>query len=271
MKLLVESLPSQGHCKSKQDFITINPLTYGQCEHYASAHYMTSIENLIWDIECMIQDIQGWEDLSMYDLTALIFTRRLLTATFGPTLKLTRGSTVYEINVQDISFKDMSKELRTLDTISINGQTFKFRIPTLYEYYKILKYVASDEKNLEDWMLDVITFASCLVPMSMLTMQEPKGKKSDTTPNAPPDVLANVDVLEAYKQAIMYVETSVHEDITVIKTIQVMLKDQFNDVTIHGEGGDTAISLYGLTADIFRLIWINAGDVSHKITFKTDI
>ena len=249
-------------------------MTYGQCKHYTSAKYTTDIEQLVWDIECMIQDIDGWEDLSMFDLTSLLFTRRLLTATFDTKLKLTYGTNVYEISVQDISFKDISKELKTLDTVTINGQTFKFRIPTLYDYYKVLKYAVTDEKNLENWKLEVITFAACLVPTSLLTLQEPSGvdkRKALERTNIDTNAIDNVDALDAYKIAITYVETSVHGDIAVIETIQMLLQDKLNDVTVHGEGGDTAISLNGLTADIFRLVWINAGDISNRIVFKTEV
>jgi len=252
MKLLVNTLPSQGYCKSKRDFIEINPLTYRQLKKYTSAKYTTEIEKLVWDIECLIQDIIGWEDLSMYDLTSLLFTRRLLSATFEPELKLTFGDNVYTINIQDISFKDMPVELKTLDTVEINGKKFKFRLPSLYEYYKVLKYASGDVENLNDFSLEIVTFASTLVPISSSEDQS----------------WENMDSLDAYKQAIKSVDTSVQQDIVVIETIQTLLQDKLNDVTVKGEGGETAVSLNGLTADIFRLIWLNAGNISDRISFK---
>ena len=188
----------------------------------------------------------------MYDLTSLLFTRRLLSATFEPQLKLTLGNNFYTINIQDISFKDIPNEIKTLDTVELNGTKFKFRLPSLYEYYKVLKYASGNADNLNDYSLEIITFASTLVPIS---------DKNDQS-------WESMDPLDAYKQAIKLVDTSVQKDIAVIETIQILLQDKLNDVTVKGEGGETAVSLNGLTADIFRLIWLNAGNISSRITFK---
>lgn len=256
MKLAITSLPSQGFCEAKQDFIELNPLTYRQLLKYTSAQYSTKNEQLIWDIENMIQDIPGWELLSSFDITALLFTRRMITATFEPELKLTYGKTLYNIKVSDIHFKDMSDDLKRIETVIINEKRYKFHIPTIYDYYKVLSYTKGMEEYANDYSTDLILLSSCLIPEEMYKPEDPNYKP---------------DVIPAFKKVSEVVENATHEDILVIESILTLLKDRLNDVTVHGEGGETAISLNGLTADIFRLIWLNSDPISERIEFRENV
>ena len=256
MKLLLTSLPSQGFCDSKQDFIEINPLTYKQLRKYTSAKFETENEKLIWDIECLIQDIQGWEMLSAFDLTSLLFTRRLISATFEPELKLTYSGQLYKIQVSDIHFKDMSDDLKRIEAIMINGQKYIFKIPNIYDYYKVLSYTKGMEEYANDYSSDIILLSACLTPE---TMCRPEDK--DYKP----------DPIMAFKKVSKVIENATHEDILVIETILTLLNDRLHDVTVLGEGGETAVSLNGLTADIFRLIWLNSGPISERIISGEEI
>ena len=253
MKLLLSSLPSQGFCESKQDFIELKPMTYKQLIKYTSARFNTQTEQLIWDIENMIQDISGWELLSSFDLTALLFTRRLITATFDPELKITYGDKVYKVQVSDIHFKDMSSDLKRIDTVIINDKVYKFHIPTIYDYYKVLSYTKGMEEYANDYSSDIILLSSCLIPEEMYRPEDEKYKP---------------DVILAFKKVSKVIEHATHEDVLVIETILHLLKDRLHDVTVLGDGGETAVSLNSLTADIFRLIWLNSDSISEHIRFK---
>ena len=85
----INTLPSGGYCKSKLKEITLKPLVLEEVNKYCSMKYPSTIEKMVWDIENLIMSIPGWEDLSAYDVTGLLFMRKYISATFKPDLKVT--------------------------------------------------------------------------------------------------------------------------------------------------------------------------------------
>lgn len=248
----INTLPSGGYCKSKLKEITLKPLVLEEVNKYCSMKYPSTIEKMVWDIENLIMSIPGWEDLSAYDVTGLLFMRKYISATFKPDLKVTVKDKVYEIPISSINFKQLTDDIKNLDEVHVNGHEFKFEVPTIHDYYLVLKTLSAMDKYREERDFELINMCTCLIPKEMYGSE-------------------TYNPINAFNQVYPVVMTSIQSDIAVLMAVSDLFNDRYNDITIHTEGGETAVRINNLTADMFRLIRLNSGDVTDKIIYKETV
>lgn len=253
MQLPLTSLPSEGFgVETDQSYIDIKPLTWKEVRKYNQFKYDGALDSLIWDIETLVQGIEGWEKLSSYDLSAIIFTRKYISATFNGSLKVAMKNKVYEIPMADITFKEMLGDLKNIEEIIINNERLKFRIPNILNYYMDLKSVVGDPVYSDDSYMQTLYLASCLIPADMVENEA-------------------IDYQAAFLKVLPIIDSATQEDIVVLETLSDQLNDLYNDVTVKSEGGETVVKIKNLTADIFRLIKLNSPTAAEHIKYRGEI
>lgn len=246
MKFLLTSLPTKGVTIKNPSvtYIDINPLKYKQLKDFTNRTYVTDIDKTIAEIECFIQDIDNWRDLSAYDLSSIIFTREYISATYKEEIIVTSGGVDYKVPIADITFKDLNEELLKIKSIELQDRVFPFKIPTILEYYQTLITVSSELKSDDFWLNKYDCMILAAIGLNPSNFDE---------------------YLKIYAEA-------AGDDIVTIKYIDRLLNNQVNDVTVKGQGGDDrVISIQKLISDIFRLIQNNRLLNTSKVKFKSKI
>lgn len=241
MKFLVTSLPSGGKTLKDKNIqeIEINPLPYKKIIKYQQSKSQNPITRYIFDIENLIQDIPNWRDLCSYDLSSIIFTRKYLTASSGGSFRVELSGKIYEINTNDITFKDLNDEYLNMKSVELNGKTYLVHIPTIGEFYDNLKKFEPRYKD-ESW----------ITPYDIMIL---------TALGAEPITIMDY--------VFMYGNLS-DEDIVTVEYLDTVINNVTNDITIKSSGGDAVISVDKLITDLFRFISLNRRLNDAKINFK---
>lgn len=267
MKVMTKTLPSRGYGKPVE-FIDIEPLTYRELRNYTSKSYQKgTVDSLIWDIECLIQDIEGWQTLSSFDITAIIFTRKYMSASFGDKVKLDLGGQTYELSMSEINFKDLSKELIRVNKIILNGHVFLFSLPTIEHYYKILKAISQGAIVIDGEVdLDIVYLASCLINITKNENTSIFKRKSYASIKK--SHYSNTDeAIENFITAYNDINSCIQSDVAFVNRLLHLLTDKTHDVTVFIEGGASVVNLDRLITDIFRFIEVNEGVNSNKVIY----
>ncbi len=188
------------------------------------------------------------ESLSSFDLSTLIFTRKYISATFEPKFKVADSlGEIYEIDIGEIQFKTLSKELKNIESIDLDELSYCFEIPPAGKWYKYLKMVQTG-KLPEDTDLDLLYLASCL---------EFKNASSEM---ALPELHIKLilDRLLGTSQS----------NAAVIFELVEQLTRKTEDIVIKTKGGESVIRLDPFFTDLFRLALLNRGASSVKVNYK---
>lgn len=245
MIINTKSLPSRGELTPDIFEIEINPLTYRQLIKYTKYKYDNEVESLVNDIEYLITDIPNWQMLSAYDLSSILFTRKYISASTDTSIIVSSkdGSANYRLNISDISFKSLDPSLMSLKEVILNGEKYEFHIPTIYEYYDVLKIFKELYILKDDW----ISTSEIMILASLGCNRSNSDKLYNSLANA------------------------TGNDIVTIKYLDVMLNDSVNDVTLkntNSNGGETVVNISKFITDIFRLIFLNRDLDSKLLIFK---
>jgi len=221
MKVLSSTLPSKGLLSPISE-IDIKPLTYSQIKNYQSRHYENKVEQLCWDIECLMSNIEGYQSLSIYDLKSIIFTIKYTSASFNESINVKVKGKPVTIKLKDINFKEISPELLSIAGIVLNGEMLSFSVPTVGQVYELLKVTSTDSRY--DYN-DIVLICAL-------------GGSKDNFNH-----ISNL-ILNA----------TAPQDILMIDYLDDLLNNVTDDITV--EGG-AVVNISDIITDIFQLIKLN--------------
>lgn len=240
MKVDTSTLPSNG-AYTGSAYIDIMPITYSKLSEYEDEPASNVIQSTLRDIKYFIEPIEGWRDLLLFDLNALIFTAKYISVTKKPIIKVDIecpdcGRFEQDMSVSDLKFTSLRPEDLNLKSVNLHGTEFNVNLKTtIGAYYDLLL-------ELNKWNLKLS--ASDLILMAVIS-----------TPNT-------------RNQAYDAIVKSTGEDIDLIRHLskgRLISSANFN-VTCPKCKKELVVRVDRLITDLFRCIHNNS-DLSHKITY----
>lgn len=145
MKLLTSRLPSTGFACAI-DIVELKPLNYGELIKYSDHTNSDEVSDLLWDMENLILTIPNWEQLSSFDVLALISYRKMMTITQKKSITLLTGKV---LSIDDVRFGDIDKKLITLNTVKLSAKLYKPSIKSMKDFYStVIKFQGNKVKSL---------------------------------------------------------------------------------------------------------------------------
>ena len=142
----VENLPSKGILYGFSN-ISISQLTYAKILDYKfdleKQHNEVSL--LITQLNHLIMDLPNGADISMYDAFALMAVRVYSSSSkdlsnqlsFDFECPIHHKIETVSVDIGSMKFEDMDPKLAEIETIKLNNERFRFRIPTVKEFIEV--------------------------------------------------------------------------------------------------------------------------------------
>ena len=150
----VSDLPSKG-LGYLTPSIEINPMTLKEIEEYESYPNSLYIEKLYRDTNFLLRNIKNKDEINLYDLQALIFTKKYVSSVgkkdsikFNYRCTSCDKPTDYEQKLSEIDFVDLGSELLKIKYIKVGSSELKFEIPKYREIIKSLEILLKYKESL---------------------------------------------------------------------------------------------------------------------------
>jgi hypothetical protein len=240
MKLNTETLPSEGYgCPYKE--LDVEPMNYSELIAYKKLYVGSEKDKLLADIDTIVNGIKGAMALNIYDLKAIIFTRKFITGTYNPIFKVEHGNLIYIVDASKIEFKKLDENITNISKIKLGDEFYNFNLPTISYFRNVLFDINTTHSNLDMKLVYIL---------SMLGYLENKDQvfKAVTT---------------AKQQDILLLENIYKKIAHPIKSYGLM-----SSLDSQEGGGPVIDDLNETITDLFRFIEINNVVSPERITVK---
>lgn len=130
-----KDLPSGGYHLKEQRVYDLHPATFRQMMKYDEYPSNTYIQRVRRDLLLLKDDIPDLSVISLFDLDGLIFLKKLISISKTPEVTVTTqcqhcGSiNTISLSLDDMTYKNISKDALDIDFVEINGTKYPVRIP----------------------------------------------------------------------------------------------------------------------------------------------
>jgi hypothetical protein len=146
----VEALPSKGY-GTQETGVQMNPMTYREILKYETRNPESDSDRLLWDIECVLNSMSNYKNISLYDLRVLIFIRKFISSSGGQDVLLSYScpscgsQEKASLNLSSLKWIPIKDDVRNLEAIILKERRFKFVIPSIGYFEDCLRKILGSD------------------------------------------------------------------------------------------------------------------------------